>query len=143
MFFAIFKFNYIELKYLTIIGFFGLKALYLHYFTLKIIKMTIEFKKLRLITEIALLSDEVILDYYAQLLAQANRKNGKKTPKSAAVKAKLPIPLTDVSRPMRDVIDLEALKKEQNWKPTSAIKMQQLAVEMDIQEPIEDLIKMI
>jgi hypothetical protein len=143
LFFAIFKFNYIELKYLITIAFFCLKALYLHYFTLKIIKMTIEFKKLQLITEIALLSDEVILDYYAQLLAQANRKNGKKTPKSAAPKAKLPISLTDVSRPMRDVIDLEALKKEQNWKPTSATKMQQLAVEMDIQEPIENLIKMI
>jgi hypothetical protein len=105
--------------------------------------MTIEFKKLQLITEIALLSDEVILDYYAQLLARANRKKDKKKPKSATSKAKLQIPLTDVIRPMRDVIDLEALKKEQNWKPTSAATMQQLAVEINIQEPIEDLIKMI
>jgi hypothetical protein len=143
LFFAIFKFNYIELKYLIIIVFFCLKALYLHYFTLKIIKMTIEFKKLRLITEIALLSDEVILDYYAQLLAQANRKNGKKTPKSAAPKAKLPIPLTDVSRPMRDVIDLEVLKKEQNWKPTTREEVRKIALAMNIQESYEDLLKMI
>jgi hypothetical protein len=105
--------------------------------------MTIELKKLQLITEIALLTDEAILDYYAKLLSQANGKIGRKTVKPTVSKAKVPIPLTDVARPMRDVIDIEVLKKEQNWKPTTAAEMQQLAVEMNIQEPLEDLLKMI
>ncbi|MEO0044311.1 MAG: hypothetical protein RL329_3759 [Bacteroidota bacterium] len=105
--------------------------------------MTIELKKLQLITEIALLTDEVILDYYAQLLSQATRKIAPKKPKSATSKSKTRIPLTDVVRPMRDVIDIELLKKEQNWKPTTAAEMQQLAADLNIQEPIEDLLKMI
>ena len=105
--------------------------------------MTIEVKKLQLITEITLLNDEVILEYYAQILSQVKQMMGQKMPTPPASKAKLPIPLTDVIRPMRDVIDLEALKKEQNWKPTTREEVRKIALAMNIQESYEDLLKMI
>jgi hypothetical protein len=98
--------------------------------------MTIENKKLRLITEIALLNDEIILDRYAKLLSKANYPAAEK-------KVKPTVSLAEVTRPMRDVIDIDMLKKEQNWQPTTREEIREIAQAMDIQESYEDLLKML
>ena len=40
-------------------------------------------------------------------------------------------------------LDLELIKKEQNYKSPSIIEIEKLINEADIQEPIEELLKMI
>lgn len=51
--------------------------------------------------------------------------------------------LKRLSTPMRKVTDIAELKKEQNWKPINKDDFFGLVKELDIQEPIEELIEMI
>ncbi|HFB99416.1 MAG TPA: hypothetical protein ENJ53_01295 [Phaeodactylibacter sp.] len=51
--------------------------------------------------------------------------------------------LKRLSTPIKKDINIEELKKEQNWKPVNKKNLFQLMDEMDIEEPLEDLLKMI
>lgn len=48
--------------------------------------------------------------------------------------------LKKLAKPMRKKLDLEELKREQNWKPINREEFDRLVKEIDIQEPLEQLI---
>ncbi len=48
--------------------------------------------------------------------------------------------LKTLAKPMRKKLDLEELKREQNWKPIDRKEFDRLVSEIDIQEPLEQLI---
>jgi len=48
-----------------------------------------------------------------------------------------------LSKPMRKRIDVEELKKEQNFKPINKEEFFKKIDELNIEEPLEDLIRMI
>jgi hypothetical protein len=41
---------------------------------------------------------------------------------------------------MKKTLDVEEMKREQNWKPVDPEEWHRLAEELDIQEPIEQLL---
>jgi hypothetical protein len=51
--------------------------------------------------------------------------------------------LAEFAEPMTETIDLEQLEKEQNYPKYDSKKALEIIKEMNIQEPIEDLINMI
>ncbi len=48
--------------------------------------------------------------------------------------------LKKLAKPIRKKIDLEELKREQNWKPIDRQEFDRLVREIDIQEPLEQLL---
>jgi hypothetical protein len=48
--------------------------------------------------------------------------------------------LEKLAKPIRKNLDIEELIKEQNWKPINREEFDRLVKELDIQEPIEQLI---
>ena len=48
--------------------------------------------------------------------------------------------LRKMAKPMRKKLDIEELKREQNWKPIDRDEFDRLIKEIDIQEPLEQLI---
>jgi hypothetical protein len=48
--------------------------------------------------------------------------------------------LKKLAKPMRKKLDLEELKREQNWKPIDRKEFDRLVMELDIQEPLEQLL---
>lgn len=53
------------------------------------------------------------------------------------------ITLEKLNKPMRKTLDIEQLKKEQNFKPVDKKEFFKKIDELDIQESIDDLIEMI
>jgi len=51
--------------------------------------------------------------------------------------------LEALHKPMRDKLDIEQLKKEQNFKPIDKAELFQKIDELNIEEPLEDLLAMI
>jgi hypothetical protein len=45
-----------------------------------------------------------------------------------------------MSKPMMETLDVEALKRTQNWQGPDQIGMMKLIDEMDVREPIEELL---
>lgn len=48
--------------------------------------------------------------------------------------------LGKLAKPIREKLDIEELIKEQNWKPIDREEFDRLVREIDIQEPLEQLI---
>lgn len=48
--------------------------------------------------------------------------------------------LAKITKPMKKTLDVEEMKREQNWKPVDMEEWHRLAEEIDIQEPIEVLL---
>jgi hypothetical protein len=48
--------------------------------------------------------------------------------------------LEKLAKPMRKKLNLEELKREQNWKPINRAEFDRLVKELDIQEPLEQLL---
>lgn len=48
-----------------------------------------------------------------------------------------------LSKPMRKKLDIEELKKEQNFKPINKLDFFSKIDELNVEEPLEDLIRMI
>ena len=48
--------------------------------------------------------------------------------------------IAQITRPMKKTLDVEEMKREQNWKPIDRAELQAIIKEMDIQEPIELLL---
>jgi hypothetical protein len=48
--------------------------------------------------------------------------------------------LKKLTKPMRKKLDLEELKREQNWKPIDRKEFDRLVKEIDIQESLEQLL---
>ena len=85
--------------------------------------------KQELISQISVLTDATVLAQLARILNQ-------NAPKTDAA-------LTKLTKPRRKTLDIEQLKKEQNFTEFNRPRFDQLIKELDIQEPIEQLLKMI
>jgi hypothetical protein len=90
--------------------------------------MTVETKKYKLIEKITSLQDEEVLNKLELLLKEYSSGN--------AI-------LMEIVKPMREELDIEQLKLEQNYKGFNKEEIDQLIKEIDIQEPIEDLLRMV
>ena len=85
--------------------------------------------KLHLIRQIAVLDDATLLAQLATILKQ-------NPPKNDDILRKL-------TKPRRKKLDIEQLKHEQNFTQFNRARFDQLIKELDIQEPIEQLLQMI
>ena len=90
--------------------------------------MTVEAKKYKLIEKITSLQDEEVLNKLELLLKEYSSGNAT---------------LMEIVKPMREELDIEQLKLEQNYKGFNKEEVDQLIKEIDIQEPIEDLLRMV
>jgi len=48
--------------------------------------------------------------------------------------------IAQITRPMKKTLDVEELKREQNWKPIDREEWDRLVEDLDIQEPIDELL---
>jgi len=97
--------------------------------------MNIELKKYNIIQLIMSVADEQLIDQIGNNVKQL-----------IPAKEDLSIvedPISKYSTAIEQEFDLEKIKKEQNYQGINAEKMYLLIEEADIQEPIEELLKMI
>lgn len=85
--------------------------------------MTIESKQLHLIRQVLQINYETFIDELITL-----------------VKNKTPLPIATAIQPN---FDLEAIKQKQGYQPFNRAEFDQLVKELDIQEPLEDLLAML
>lgn len=90
--------------------------------------MTVETKKYKLIEKITSLQDEEVLNKLELLLDEYSKGN---------------LILMEIVKPIRENLDVEQLKKEQNYQGFDKEEVDRLIKEIDLQEPIEELLKMI
>lgn len=90
--------------------------------------MTVDAKKYRLIEKITDLQDEEVLNKLDFILGEYSKGN---------------LILMEIIKPMREKSDIEQLKKEQNYQGFNKEEVDRLIKEIDIQEPIEELLEMI
>lgn len=92
--------------------------------------MTIETKKLHLIKKIMEIDDESIIDKIDELVGEQPEKD-------------VNLILREISKPIEKKLDIEKVKKEQNFQSVDKNEIERLIKEADIQEPIEELLEMI
>ncbi len=102
--------------------------------------MNLAVKKYNLIQLIMLVADEQVLDRVSDELRQSI--SAKEEPISENLSI-LEEPISSYGIVIKEEIDLEQIKKEQNYQGFDPDEMDRLVEEADIQEPIEDLLKMI
>lgn len=51
--------------------------------------------------------------------------------------------LEQLAKPIRPYFDLEEMKREQGYQPINKAELEELIKELDIQEPLEDLLAML
>lgn len=90
--------------------------------------MTLQAKKYQIIEQITHIENEQLLDQLQHLI-EANQSNDSI--------------LASLIKPMREKLDIEQLKIEQNYKGFDKAEVNRLIKEADIQEPIEELLSMI
>lgn len=90
--------------------------------------MTVQAKKYQIIEQITHIEDEQLLDQLQHLL-EANQSDHSI--------------LSSLIKPIREKLDIEQLKMEQNYKGFDKKEVEYLIKEADIQEPIEELLSMI
>lgn len=88
----------------------------------------IDSKKQHLIEEIKEISDDNLLLDLERLILQWKAENAA---------------LLRLVKPRRKTLDMDELKKEQNYKGFDKNLFKSLIKDLDIQEPIEELVKMI
>ena len=91
---------------------------------------TLDSLKKNLIVEIKSLDDEKSLRQVGKVI-----KEIKKRPTEKQLEM-----LKKIAKPIKKKIDLEELKREQNWKPINRAEFDKLVKEIDIQEPLEQLV---
>ncbi|HKK65207.1 MAG TPA: hypothetical protein VJ967_05065 [Clostridia bacterium] len=92
--------------------------------------MTIETKKLHIIKRIMEIEDTSIINKIDELIGERPEKD-------------IHSILRKMSKPMEQTIDIEKVKKEQNFQPIDKDEIDRLIKEADIQEPIEELLEML
>lgn len=90
--------------------------------------MTVQAKKYQIIEQITHIEDEQLLDQLQHWI-EVNQSNDSI--------------LASLIKPMREKLDIEQLKIEQNYKGFDKVEVDRLIKEADIQEPIEELLSMI
>ncbi len=102
--------------------------------------MNLEVKKYNIIQLIMLVADEQLLDRVGSELRQSISAKEEPIPENMSL---VEDPITKYSTIIEQEFDLEKIKQEQNYTGIDKEKMYRLMKEADIQEPIEDLLKMI
>jgi len=97
--------------------------------------MNIEIKKYKIIQLIMSVADEGLVD-------QINSKLMQLIPAKEEASI-VEDPISKYSTVIEQEFDLEKIKREQNYQGIDAKKMYRLIEKADIQEPIEELLKMI
>ncbi len=90
--------------------------------------MTIETRKYQLIEEIMRTTDEQILGKFEEILKEYHQSMGS---------------IKHLVKPTRSKTNVDQLVKEQGYKGVDKAKVDQLIEEINIEEPIEDLLKML
>lgn len=91
---------------------------------------TLSDQKIELIIEISKLRKEESLQQVKHLVEYLEKRPSKKQSEM----------LKKLAKPMRKKLDLEELKREKNWKPIDRKEFDRLVKELDIQEPLEQLL---
>ncbi|MCF8246558.1 MAG: hypothetical protein K9J37_10130 [Saprospiraceae bacterium] len=103
--------------------------------------------KLHLIQQISAIDDPKDLELLEKELEKIKAGKEKKAEKKEKEGAEKPAPIDYkklLVKPMRKTLDVEAIKREQGWKGKhDKEKMDRLIKEMNIQEPIEELLAML
>lgn len=102
--------------------------------------MNIEIKRYNIIQLVMLVADEQLLDKVGSELRQSISVKKEHVSENTSL---VEDPIVKYSTVIEQEFDLEKIKKEQNYTGIDAKKMYRLIEEADIQEPIEDLLKMI
>lgn len=89
-------------------------------------RMTIETKKYRLIERIIDLQDEKLLNQLEQFFD--HQLEGGKV-------------LAEITKPMKEKLDIEQLMVEQNYEGFAPEEVEQLIKDIDLQEPIDKLLE--
>lgn len=92
--------------------------------------MTIEGKKLYLIRRIMEISDELVINQLDELIDNQPEEEDKSWI------------LRQLNKPIKEKLDLEEIKREQNFEEVDKEEIDALIKEADIQEPIEELLQM-
>jgi hypothetical protein len=92
--------------------------------------MTIEGKKLYLIRKIMEINDESVIDQLDELIGKRPEEDKDWI-------------LRQLNKPVKEKLDLEEVKREQNFEAVDKEEMEALIKEADIQEPIEELLQMV
>lgn len=92
--------------------------------------MTIEGKKLYLIRKIMEISDESVIDQLDELIGKQPEEDKDWI-------------LWQLNKPIKEKLDLEEIKREQNFEEVDKEEIAALIKEADIQEPIEELLQMV
>jgi hypothetical protein len=92
--------------------------------------MTIEGKKLYLIRKIMEISDESVIDQLDGLIGKQPEEDKDWI-------------LRQLNKPIKEKLDLEEVKREQNFEEVNKEEIETLIKEADIQEPIEELLQMV
>ena len=90
--------------------------------------MTIEARKYRLISGIMQVSDIAAIEKLEQILKEYSLASDS---------------IKHLVKPMKKTLDIDELVKEQDFKGIDKAKMDRLIAEIDLEEPIEDLLDMI
>lgn len=90
--------------------------------------MTVQAKKYQIIEQITHIEDEQLLDQLQHWIEAKQFNNSI---------------LDSLIKPMREKLNIEQLKIEQNYKGFDKKEVDKLIKEADIQEPIEELLSMI
>lgn len=92
--------------------------------------MTIEGKKLYLIRKIMEISDESVIDQLDELIGKQPEEDKDWI-------------LRQLNKPIKEKLDLEEIKREQNFEEVDKEEIEALIKEADIQEPMEELLRMV
>lgn len=95
----------------------------------------LESKKYSLIEWIISVADEKIIDSL-----QVVKDRFEKTSNKGLERGNLKFTSSSYGEILNRTVDIERLKKEQNYKPTSSVELSKIAKEADIKEPIEFLL---
>lgn len=90
--------------------------------------IAIKDKKRQVIEKVASIANDHLLDSINQLIDNFPAEDAD---------------LDQLVKPMRDTLDIDQLKVEQNYQGFNRAKTEQLIKEIDLQEPLEELLKSI
>ena len=96
-------------------------------------------QKTKIVNMVELVENPKLLKHI-ELLLNKELQLDSKVNKSDALQQLM---LQQMAKPMRKSITVEQLKKEQNYQPFSKKGSEKMVEDLDIQEPIEDLMKML
>ena len=94
---------------------------------------TLDSLKINLIVEITHLDDEAALRQIKDTISDLKKRPGEKQSEL----------LKELAKPMRKKLDLEELKREQNWKPTNGAEVKEILKDFDWQISDEEFLKIL